>query len=244
MIDVSVCIITYNKYPFLRRALAAFFYSIDKSKNFELLIYDNGSTDYTVKYLPVLPHICPDNVKCSVFVGKENVGLNAYGLLVPCATGEIIVTMDDDIFDIEPPGWEERFRRILFTKFDGRRFGYVSTDTINEDGGRIKDGVIGHASVGGMTVEVGPAGGWFAATTREVLELVGGFHTGKGKMHLEDLDFQQRVWEKGLLVGTLLDTQVFHARAPWVYQCLGSEETYREKIRLAELEGITLEPLA
>lgn len=236
--------ITYNKLPFLKKSIAAILGSVDESKEIELIIYNNGSTDGTMEYLSVLLHACPTNIKCRVFSGKENIGLNAYGRIVPYATGEIIVTVDDDVFEITPPGWEDRFRKILFTNFDGRRFGYVSTDTINEDGGRMLGCELGYASVDGLTVEVGPAGGWFAATTQEVSRLVGGFHSGKGKMHLEDLDYQSRVWSKGLLVGTLLDTQVFHARSPEIYKRFGREETYKEKIRLAAIEGITLEPLA
>jgi len=236
--------ITYNKYPFLRRTIAAILDSVDESKDTELLIYNNGSTDYTTKYLPMLEHACPEYIKCKVFYGDENIGLNAYGVIVPEATGDIIVTIDDDIFDIQPRGWEKIFRKALHTRFDGRRFGYVSTDTMNKDGGRLPDQAIGLASIGGLNIEVGPAGGWFAATTREVVDLVGGFHTGKGKMHLEDLDFQRRVWEKGLLVGTVLNIEVFHARSPEVYKRFGREDTYLEKMRLAQLEGITLEPLA
>jgi len=243
-IDVSLCMITYNKLPFLQRTIDAVINSLDESLHFEFIIFNNGSDDGTEEYLSMFSHVCPKNVECKILTGDKNYGLNAYGMIVPLATGDIIVTVDDDIFEIEPPGWEGRFKRVLTSRFGGRKFGYVSTDTINDDGGRWEGSPLGHASIDGMMIEIGNAGGWFAATTREVIDAVGGFHTGKGLMHLEDADFQSRVAGKGLLVGTLLDTRVFHARSPRFYTELGREGTYREKSALARLEGLTLEPLA
>lgn len=243
-VDVSLCMITYNKLPFLKKSIPAILDSLDESKSFEFLIFDNGSNDGTKEYLLMFSHVCPENVKCHITFGDENIGLNAYGMIVPHSTGKIVVTVDDDIFEIAPLGWEDRFAKILFSKFGGKRFGYVSTDTINEDGGRYDGTPLGIAKIDGLTVEVGPAGGWFTATTQEVLSIVGGFHTGQGAMHLEDADYQNRVWDNGLMCGTLLDTKVFHARAPRFYKELGVTDTYIEKARLAALEGITLEPIA
>lgn len=243
MIDVSICMVTYNKLPFLKKALQAILNSLDTEVQFELLVYNNGSDDGTAEHLSLLAHALPENILYKVWDGEENIGLNAYGLLVPHATGKIVVTTDDDIFHIGPPGWEARFSKVLTSRFGGRVFGYVSTDTTNEDGGRMKDSALGTAEIDGLTIEVGAAGGWFAATTQEVLAEVGGFHTGKGAMFLEDSDFQKRAWDRGYLCGTLLDTQVFHARAPKYYRELGCIDTYIEKDRLAKLEGFSLEPL-
>jgi len=246
MIDVSVCMVTYNKLPFLKKAIVAFLDSVSDLKKYEFLIFDNGSDDGTHEYLSMFAHACPENVRCKIVTGDRNYGLNAYGMIIPEASGEIVVTMDDDIFEIRPTGWEDRFKTVLYSTFgkDKRRFGYVSTDTINDDGGRPLESSLGTAEVDGLEIDIGPAGGWFAATTREVIDFVGGFHTGMGPMHLEDLDFQNRVWSRGLLVGTLLNTKVLHARSPKYYTELDREDTYREKSRLARLEGITLEPLA
>lgn len=244
MIHTSVCMITYNKLPFLKRSLPAIIESIDPSKEVELLVLNNGSDDGTEDYLRAVAHIMPDNVRYRSFNSRWNIGLNAYSIVTSAASGNIIVTADDDIFEIIPDGWEGRFEKVLHGTFGGRRFGYVSTDTINDDGGRMPDSAIGLAKNGDIEIEVGPAGGWFAATTKEIMNKVGGFHIDKPAMYLEDADYQRRVWNEGYLVGTLLNTKVFHARAPRFYKELGVENTYREKERLAKEVGIILEPLA
>ena len=105
----------------------------------------------------------------------------------------------------------------------------------------MRDGIVGRAAVDGLEVEVGPAGGWLAATTQHAIERVGGFHTGRPAMYLEDADYQTRCWAAGYLVGTLLNTKVIHARSPRFYVELGCEETYREKAKMAMEVGINLE---
>lgn len=241
MKSISICMITYNKLPFLKRSLAAIADSVVGDWDVEIIVLDNGSTDGTSQHLEIFAHICPVNIKYTHVREERNVGLNGYGLIVPMATGDIIVTADDDVFEVAPPGWEERFRRVLYSTFGGRRFGYVSTDTLNEDGGRLSGGALGIARIDDLEIEVGIAGGWFAATTRDVVDCVGGFHLGMPRMHLEDADFQGRVWNSGYLVGTLLNTKVFHARAPSYYTELGCENTYHEKEKWAMEVGISIE---
>jgi GT2 family glycosyltransferase len=240
MIDISVCLITYNKLPFLKRSINSFVQSIDSAFKVQFLTWDNGSTDGTGKYLKSIS--MPDNVEHEHHWSNINVGLNAYGLLAKHATGKIIVTMDDDIFKIEPAGWERRFVKVFESTFNGKRFGYVGTDTINKDGGRDYNSW-GLAVIDDLRIDVGLVGGWFTATTPSVYNEVGGFHIGKPEMHLEDADYQNRVWQKGYLCGTLLNTRVLHARSPSYYEELGCVETYREKARLATRAGIILEPL-
>lgn len=236
---ISVCMVTYNKKPFLERSIPAIFSSLDPSRSFEFFVWNNASTDGTAEYLNTV--VAPDNVRYMSFDGKRNIGLNAYSYLAKFSTGDIVVTVDDDIFSVTP-GWEEMLEIVFATKFDGRVFGYVGTDTVNADGGRIYEKV-GVANVGELEIEIGPVGGWFAATTQHVMEKVGGFHVGMPELHLEDLDYQQRVWNNGYLCGTLTNVQVYHARSPRFYKELGCEDTYIEKQRLAAKSGIRLEPL-
>jgi len=243
MADVSICMITFNKLPFLQKTFDAICGSLDDDLSYEFFVWNNGSDDGTRLYLDLFKHACPANVLYKVWHNEENIGLNAYGMIVPEATGKIIVTADDDIFEIMPPGWEYRFEKVLYNKFSGRRFGYLGTDTINEDGGRAVGGVIGIANLDDLVIEVGPVGGWFTATTKYAMDAAGGFHTSKEPMHLEDADIQKRMWESGYLCGTLLNTKVLHARAPHYYTELGRESTYIEKMRLAREVGISLEPI-
>jgi len=240
-VDISVCMITYNKLPFVERSVPVILGSLDPKYRFEFAIWDNGSTDGTWDYLSGVR--VPNNVNLILRRGKKNIGLNAYSEIAKETTGGIIVTADDDIFDIQPAGWEDRFIRVLASKFSGRLFGYVGTDTINTDGGRVCN-YWGVATLNGLRVEVGPVGGWFSATTRDVYNKVGGFHSGKAAMYLEDADYQVRVGGAGYLVGTLINTKVLHARSPSYYKELNCTDTYAEKMVLAELAGLRLEPLA
>lgn len=240
MIDISICLITYNKLPFLSKSINALVESIDSSFKVQFLTWDNGSTDGTGPYLSSIK--MPDNVIHEHHSSHMNVGLNAYGLLARSATGKIIVTMDDDIFKIEPRGWEHRFIKVLESTFGGKRFGYVGTDTINSDGGRNYNSW-GVATIDDLRVEIGLVGGWFSATTIDVYNAVGGFHIGKPEMYLEDADYQNRVWQNGYLCGTLLNSKVLHARSPSYYEELGCIDTYKEKARLASEIGLRLEPL-
>jgi len=233
--------ITYNKLPFLQRSINVLMQSIDSSFKVQFLTWDNGSDDGTGKFLRSIS--VPPNVTHEHYRSSTNLGLNAYGILATAAKGKIIVTVDDDIFDIVPPGWERRFFKVFNSSFGGEKFGYVGTDTINPDGGRDYD-KWGVAEIDDLVVHVGVVGGWFAATPMSVYESVGGFHTGKPEMHLDDADYQKRVWQKGYLCGTLLNTKVFHACHPNYYEELGCINTYNEKVKLASEVGIVLNPLA
>lgn len=239
---VSICMITYNKLPFLRISLPTIAESIT-CRDTELLVWNNGSDDGTEEYLHEYEKMCPPHINYRIFHSDFNCGLNAYGFITKKATGDLIVTADDDIFDIVPLGWEKKFKRIFNSRFGGSRFGYISTDTINKDGGRIYD-KIGIAKLGDLTIEIGAAGGWFAATTREIMEEVGGFHTNQKLLYLEDLDYQARAWSAGYLCGTLLNTKVYHACGPEHYERLGCKKTYNEKVELARDAGIHLPSLA
>jgi GT2 family glycosyltransferase len=230
--------ISYNKAPYLELSIPAIFSSVADKNVVEFLFLNNGSSDHTREVINSLREDFP----ISVFNVDKNVGLNGYGILADCAVGDIIVTVDDDVFYVSR-GWEAHFERALSVRFGGRMFGYVSSDTINGDSARMPE-VMGHAKIGGLEIELGAAGGWFAATSRHAMEEVGGFHQGMPEMHLEDLDFQQRAWRHGYLCGTVLNVKVHHARSPRIYKELGCESTYMEKMRLAQEAGIELEPLA
>lgn len=236
-IKISICMITYNKAPFLSRSVPAILESFDNWDEVEFLLLDNGCTDDTKNVIATLSEKYPINV----FKTRGNVGLNGYSMLVEQSSGDIIVTVDDDIFYLSR-GWQECFTKALNSNFAGRKFGYVGADTINKDGGRVYD-VSGYASIGDMTIEIGTVGGWFAATKRSVLEEIGGFHDGMPELYLEDADFQRRAWRYGYLCGTIVDVKVYHARAPRHYIELACEDTYMEKVRLASEVGIELEPL-
>lgn len=231
----SILMITYNKCKFLTISIPTILNSLDDEFEHELLILDNGSTDQTQSVLDVFDS-WPD---VHTYRSEENVGLNGYGLLAEKAKGDIIVTVDDDVFYITP-NWERVFSRVLSTDFDGHKFAYVGSQTLNDDAGMVED-VWGRAETGGVNINVCPVGGWFAAIKKETLDELGGFHSGRELMHLEDADLQRRAWKKGYICGIAMPVSVFHARSPLFYQALDAEETYENRMEIARRVGINLE---
>lgn len=236
MDKVSVLMITHNKQRFLNRSIPAIYESFDSEIEHEFLLLDNGSTDgteYTVR------RMMDGGMRLIYYRSEENLGLNGYSLLYESSSGGIIVTVDDDIFYVSPY-WEKIFSRILNAKFDGSSFGYVGSLPINKDGG-MADVKWGAASIDGIDIIVCPVGGWFAATKRDILNEIGGFHNGREEMYLEDADIQRRAWDNGYICGIAKPVNVFHARSPNYYKSLGCIQTYLRRMELARRVGIELE---
>ena len=238
---ISIVMITWNKLPFLKFSLPTIIESVSRD-DVEIVVVDNGSDDGTRDYLLEFQdsELAEKVVYRPIFF-MNNIGLNAYGYIINNGwlDGDIIVTADDDIFDVQPSGWEDIFEKALSTNFDGRKFGYVGSDTINHDGGRVYD-YYGLAEANGLQIEIGAVGGWFTATTREVVKEVGGFSTGKPEMYLEDADFQRKAWHAGYLIGTTRNIKVFHACGEEYYKALGVHETFIKK-RAMRTEAIKSE---
>lgn len=233
---VSLLMITWNKKPFLERSLPAILESLDGRFDHEFLILDNGSDDdtssliyeYSSKY-SIIKHC----------VMEKNVGLNGYWHLEKEASGDILVTVDDDIFYVTP-NWEAVFSRILYAEFGGKRIAYLCATPLNRDGGLFGK-IAGHGKLDKIDIAIGPAGGWFTAIKKNVLEELGGFHVGMEEMYLEDKDIQIRAQKAGYLCGSTPQVRVFHARSPKFYESLGVMSTYDGKKKLAEKVGIELE---
>jgi glycosyltransferase involved in cell wall biosynthesis len=238
MKEISICMITYNKSPFLLRSIPAIWNSITHNGRVEFLVLDNGSSDDTSDVLKSL------SVKYPISVAHidDNVGLNGYGILTRYASGDMIITADDDIFFVSR-GWEDLFVRSLAVEYNGRKFGYVGSHPINAEGGRMNE-VWADVHLGDLHIEIAPTGGWFTMTTADVMKMVGGFHTGQPKMYLEDADYQSRVWAYGLACGILMNVQVHHACSPQWYTDLDRVSTYNAKVKLAREVGINLETIA
>lgn len=234
--EISICMITYNKAPFVRKSVRAIMEAVADPNIVEFLVLNNGCTDYTEDVLVGLSR----DFNITICGSGRNLGLNGYSVLADRARGEMIVTADDDVFYLSP-GWERVFGDALNSR---EIIGYIGADTINEDGGRMYDATFAMKDLPPHgIIELGPVGGWFAATTRQVMDVVGGFHRGKAEMFLEDLDYQRRCWANGYACGVTRAVRVLHARAPIYYRELGCEDAYREKIRLAGEAGLELEPL-
>lgn len=113
---LSIITLTYNKLEYTK----AFIESLYKyTKDFELIIVDNGSTDGTVEYLKTLTNI-------KTIFNQENLGFskgNNQGLEI--ATGEYIGFLNNDI--LLSPNWFEEIEKV----FQDTNAGFVSPRQIN-----------------------------------------------------------------------------------------------------------------
>lgn len=113
---LSIIILTYNKLDYTKNFIESLY---KYTKDFELIIVDNGSTDGTVEYLKTKPEI-------KLILNKENQGFskgNNQG--IEAAEGEYIGFLNNDI--LLYPNWFEACEKVFQTE----RAGFVSPRHIN-----------------------------------------------------------------------------------------------------------------
>jgi len=93
MKKISICILTYNRKRFLSKLLSSL--SNLKYSDLEIIVVDNHSEDGTEKLMAVeYPGIQYFRTRKNIGVGARNIGLNS-------ASGDIIITIDDDITGLD-----------------------------------------------------------------------------------------------------------------------------------------------
>jgi GT2 family glycosyltransferase len=204
--SASVVLVTWNRLPFLQRAVASLLRTT-WFPDWELVVWDNGSTDGTREWLAELA-----DPRVRVVAHGENIGLNAYRRAMELARGDFLVHTDDDVI-AHPEGWLESLA-LAFLRLPV--LGYLGTDVV-QDGWthgakpspfRYVDVPIGE----GLTVAIGPVGGWCTMTTRAVYERVGGFHEEPGQTSFfVDASYYARCRKAGLQKGILKGVRVYHA---------------------------------
>lgn len=105
---LSVITLTYNKLKYTKKYIDSLF---KNTKDFELIIVDNGSTDGTREYLKSL-----DNIK--LILNDENVGFskgNNQGLEI--TEGEYIAFLNNDI--LLYPNWFEECEKVFIKEYAG-----------------------------------------------------------------------------------------------------------------------------
>jgi GT2 family glycosyltransferase len=113
--------------------------------------------------------------------------------------------------------------------------GYLSADVIqNEmtDGAKQPDEYYREVKLdkGNLTLLVGPAGGWCFMLSREVYEKVGKFYQSKKRIFfMEDMDYTNRIIDKGMKVGILKGLKVYHATG--ILQNEAYKEVYERKMK-------------
>ncbi len=101
---LSIITLTYNKLEYTKKYIESLY---KYTKDFELIIVDNGSTDGTVDYIKSLQK---DNIK--LIVNNENLGFskgNNQGLEI--ATGEYLGFLNNDI--LLSPDWFEECEKVF-----------------------------------------------------------------------------------------------------------------------------------
>ncbi len=205
---VSICIVTYNRVGMLKKCVEAIIPSL-KGVNYELIIWDNASTDGTGEYLKGLEN----NERVRVILNEKNIGTNAKGKAIELAKGEFIIGVDDDVIEF-PANWVQdmvmAYKRIP-------AMGYLATNVVQDektDGAKQpdEDYVPRQFDDGKITLEVGPAGGWCFMVSRYVYEKVGKLAQKDDAMFfMEDEDYANRVSDEGFKFGILKEVKVYHA---------------------------------
>lgn len=224
--EVSIVVVTYNRLGMLRECLASL---LEKTAgaDFEVVVWDNASTDGTREYLDEMSERHP---VLRVHHNPGNIGLNAVSEGMKLARGFYIFECDDDVISF-PDGWLSRmlaaFRRVP-------RAGYLATNVVQDektDGARaVSDDIPVHDYGDGIVIEEGSVGGWCAMTSLEVLSRVGNFRSKRGRIFLlEDGDFAGRCVGAGLNIGVVRDVCVYHACGPILNQEYGCIDTCIEK---------------
>ncbi len=205
---ISFFIITYNRKEFLEKCINTLLPTL-KNINYELIIWDNNSTDGTQAFLKSLEN----TNKIRIVLNNENIGTNAKGKAAAMCKGEFIFGIDDDVLSF-PEMWIEK---MISAYKSVPRLGYLSTDVIqneNTTGAKRPEELYSNETLedGKTVIQYGPAGGWCFMISHEVFNKVGNFADIKGRIFFsEDGDYLNRLKNAGYRFAVLKDVKVFHA---------------------------------
>jgi GT2 family glycosyltransferase len=204
---ISIFIVTHNRLDFLKQCINSLLPTLNDIK-YELIIWDNASTDGTKQFLNSL-----SNPSIIIKFSDDNLGTNAKGKAASICKGEFIIGIDDDVLSF-PGNW---LRDMIKAYKSVPRLGYLSTDVIQNEyttGAKPSDELYFNKSFenGEITIQFGPAGGWCFMISRNIYKKIGNFADIKGRIFFsEDGDFLNRLKSKGYRFGILKDVKVFHA---------------------------------
>jgi len=204
----SILLVTYNRVNMLRRCVSAVLANT-QGVEYELIVWDNASTDGSSEYLD---EVASANPRVRVVHSPENIGLNGVAASVRLARGNYLLEMDDDVIDV-PSGWLAEMIR----SFEAMpRAGYLAANVVQNDltdGAKLAPENYTVVDFGnGVLIEFGPLGGWCSITSARVIADVGNFLEMPGRIFFgEDNDFVERCVIAGYRVGIVSSVRVFHA---------------------------------
>ncbi len=213
---LSMVMITHNRRQFLSWTLASLFETLTRDpKTWELVIWDNASTDGTAALLDAAEE--RPNVK--VIRSPANVGINGYARGMRHATlGKYLLELDDDVLYF-PPGWLETLLRAFLRL---PRMGFLGTSFVQDEYAGIASPFnnprLYYQDVrfdAETTIAFGNACGHCALTTRAIYDLVGGFPEEPGRIFFsDDGHYNRQMRKRGFLRGILKTLEVYHATGP------------------------------
>lgn len=211
---VSAVMVTYNRRQFLQWSIDALLRAT-KFPNFELLVWNNASTDGTEELLA--PYAEAGLIR--VVNHDRNIGTNAYHEAFKGLPGSYYLELDDDVLWL-PDGWLET---MLCCFQHLPRLGYLCAAPIHDRYTAVADPLTSGSFFynrvtfpGGTRIAFGPAAGFCALTPRWLYEQVGGFPRGpEGSVFVcEDGHYNREMRKAGYLRGFLESLEVYHASGP------------------------------
>lgn len=158
---ISFCMVTWNRAPMLERCLKSFFEKISGEISFEMIVWNNASTDDTNQVLERFK----DNQNIRIVHSKVNLRLNAYKPLFGLARGKYMVDLDDDVIE-----FPQDFDKTIVEYFDAfPDYGFIGLNVVQNDkttGNKPGRECYHDDTRDGKTIEEGPVGGWCAAFRR------------------------------------------------------------------------------
>lgn len=197
------------------------------TKDFELIIVNNNSTDGTVGYLEDIVRKYPDQVK--LIDSKVNLTFaENNNLAIPLCEGQYIVFLNNDI--IVSPSWADRMENHFHrTPFDNvGAVGPVSSSSNGTQMVGVQDPEEWHRTHHGHWKHTGVLYGWCVMVKKSIIDEIGGFDTRFENSH-EDNDLALRIQLAGYTLIIAYDTYIYHLGQGTLRHLLKSIETYEKK---------------
>lgn len=234
----SFVILTWNRGEMLHVCLEALYHAINDKKQSEIIIFNNASTDNTQTILSAYQEKYQSNISIKVINNDKNLGLSAYQRLMPMAKGDYIIEVDDDVLEF-PNAVDDVFVKYLDTF---KKFGFLCLDVIKNEhtnGAKPPESEYTDISVDGLTVQIGPTGGWCAGFRRKDYRIISWFFEKFTKLSFnngEDAVISRYFRRLGKKSGVIKDVKCFHAVGPYYAKQYRSLDRDIEKYETA---GIT-----
>jgi GT2 family glycosyltransferase len=210
MPEVSIMLITWNRVRMMSQGFQSL---MEKTKDvkYEVIAWDNGSTDGTAEFLDEMAAKYP---QVRVVHNPENVGLNGVSLSVKAARGYYVIKLDDDVMRF-PDDW---LANLLDAYKRVPECGYMACNVVQDElttGEKEPPEKYTAVEHNGVWLEHGPTWGWCTMTSLDVLSRVGNFPRRRGRRWFgEDLDYVRRCKRAGYTPAILRDVVVYHASGP------------------------------